>query len=291
MASTTEIRTVTVPGGDLEVAVDSGRRPVLAIHGVSSNRRLFDWLRARAPELPLIVPDLRGRGGSVAVDGPFSVRRHAADLVAVLDALGLDAVDVCGMSMGGFVAVELATSAPDRVRSVCLVDGGLPMVTPPGLTRDLLPRAFAAQLGRLDQDWPDPAAYREYFLRTSPLLDPADPLLTDYLAHDLAAGRIRLNPDALLADAESIFFDESPWRQLTAPAELLCAQWSVGPDSAPAYPDDRLPEFTAALPTLAPPRRLAGLDHAGTIMTAAGAAAVAESLGRLRGEPLSRSEG
>jgi pimeloyl-ACP methyl ester carboxylesterase len=41
-------------------------------------------------------------------------------MVAVLDYLGLDAVHVCGMSMGGFVAVELATAHPGRVKSLIL---------------------------------------------------------------------------------------------------------------------------------------------------------------------------
>ncbi len=54
-------------------------------------------------------------GGALA--GPSSVARHAADLVAVLDHLGLDRVPVCGMSMGGFVAVELEQTADRHHRA------------------------------------------------------------------------------------------------------------------------------------------------------------------------------
>src|SRR5580658_1786564 len=92
-----EVIAVEVPGGALAVEVIiSGTEPVLAVHGISSQRRLWNWLRAAAPDLSLIAPDLRGRGDSVGVAGPSSVARHAADLIAVLDHLGLDAVPVCG---------------------------------------------------------------------------------------------------------------------------------------------------------------------------------------------------
>ena len=133
---------VEVSGGALAVEVISaGTEPVLAIHGISSQRRLWNWLRAAAPDLSLVAPDLRGRGDSVNVQGPSSIGRHVADMIAVLDSLGLDAVHVCGMSMGGFVAVELATAHPGRVKSLILVDGGFPMTAPPGLTPRPCPRS------------------------------------------------------------------------------------------------------------------------------------------------------
>src|ERR1700761_6907829 len=101
-----EVIAVGVPGGTIaveHVTAGTGRRgPVLAVPGISSQRKLWNWLRAERPDLSLIAPDLRGRGDSAGVTGPSSVARHAADLVAVLDHLGLDAVPVCGMSMGGF---------------------------------------------------------------------------------------------------------------------------------------------------------------------------------------------
>src|ERR1700758_5302191 len=70
----TEVITVDVPGGALAVEhVTAGTGPVLAVHGISSQRKLWNWLRAERPDLSLIAPDLRGRGDSVAVSGPSSV--------------------------------------------------------------------------------------------------------------------------------------------------------------------------------------------------------------------------
>ncbi len=274
-----EVIAVEVPGGTLAVSVfTSGTEPVLAVHGISSQRRLWNWLRAAAPDLSLIAPDLRGRGDSVTVQGPSSISRHAADLVAVLDRLGVDCVHVCGMSMGGFVAVELAAAYPGRVRSLILVDGGFPMAAPPGLTREALPAVFRDRLARLDRQWPSVRDYAEFFVaQTAPLLDPSDPLLLDYLEHDLDGQRVRLSSEALIADAADIFFGASKWRQLQVPARFLVAEWSTGAGSAPAYPAGAVQAFTEALPdVLVTVRPVAGVDHAASIMSPAGARATAD---------------
>jgi len=218
---------VPVPGGSLAVEVlTSATEPVLAIHGISSQRRLWNWLTAADPGISLIAPDLRGRGDSIGVAGDSSIGRHAADMVAVLDHLDLQAVHVCGMSMGGFVAVELAAAFPDRVKSLILVDGGFPMPAPPDLTPAELPRVFRDRMARLDRSWPTVEDYARFFVATTaPLLDQADPLLLDYLAHDLADGRVRLSADALIADSTDIFFGQAKWRPAgaAAAAELIAA--------------------------------------------------------------------
>jgi pimeloyl-ACP methyl ester carboxylesterase len=278
--SGSEVADVPVPGGSLAVEViTSGTEPVLAIHGVSSQRKLWNWLRAVDPGISLIAPDLRGRGDSIDVAGDHSIGRHAADMVAVLDHLGIAAVHVCGMSMGGFVAVELATLMPDRVKSLILVDGGFPMQAPDGLTPASLPALFRDRLARVDRHWSSIHDYARFFVATTaPLLDPADPLLLDYLRHDLADGKVRLSTDALIADSADIFFGKAKWRNVGVPTRLLAAQWSRGQRSPPGYDDEALRTFEQGLGTLVTARRLAGADHAATIMSAAGAAATADMI-------------
>ncbi|MGZ6826903.1 MAG: alpha/beta fold hydrolase [Mycobacteriales bacterium] len=269
---------VPVAGGDLAVEVVEGStEPVLAVHGISSHRRLWDWLRRELPELSLVAPDLRGRADSVGVTGPSGVAQHVADLVAVLDALGLEQVHVAGMSMGGFVAVELAVRHPERVKSLVLVDGGFPFAAPPGLTRESLPAVFADRLARLEQAWPSVEDFAAFFASaTAPLCDPADPVLLGYLAHDLDAdGRVRLSGDVLLDDAADVFFGGSRWQELAVPVRFLAAQWSTGADSAPAYPQEAVAAYApATVRTVVVP----GVDHAGSIMSTAGARATAELL-------------
>jgi pimeloyl-ACP methyl ester carboxylesterase len=282
----TDVRTLA--GLEVEL-VPGSTEPVLAIHGLSSNRRLWNWLRAEAPELSLIAPDLRGRGGSVAVGGPSSVARHAEDVVAVLDALGLDSVRVCGMSMGGFVAVALATAHPSRVRDVVLVDGGFPMAVHEGLTEDGVRAAFAAQAARVERDFADVDEYADVVLPGMPLLDRDDPLLRDYLAHDLtdgvAGGRVRLDPDVLVADATDTILGTSRWRELDRPTRLVYAEWSTGEDSPPAYPPARVDAIAAELPALQATELVAGVDHAASIMSRRGAAVVARHLTEVPAAP------
>jgi pimeloyl-ACP methyl ester carboxylesterase len=271
---------VPVPGGELAVEVHEGAtRPVLAIHGVSSTRRLWDWLRVERPALSLMAPDLRGRGDGVTLGGPWGMAQHADDMLAVLDALELDAVDVCGMSMGGFVAIDLAVRHPHRVRTLVLVDGGFPMTAPPGLTREMVPTLFADRVSRLGRKW-TPDDYRDFFAgQTATLLDPADDTLRGYLAHDLdAEGLVRLDGDGLIADATDVFFGTSRWRELTVATRLLAAEWSTGVGSPPAYTDDAIAALRRDLPALVDVRRAYGTDHAGSIMTKLGAAATAELL-------------
>jgi pimeloyl-ACP methyl ester carboxylesterase len=277
MTGHTQLHRVHVRGGDLAVEVMPGSTdPVLAVHGISSTRRLWDWLHAEDPEITLVAPDLRGRGDSVDVQGPSSVAQHADDLIAVLDALELQSVHVLGMSMGGFIAVDLAHRHPDRVRSLILVDGGFPMATPAGLTPEALPAVFADRLARLEHAWDSLEAYKEFFTsQTGPLLDRDDPILDGYLAHDLAEGRVRLSGAALLTDAEDVFFGASAWQQLDVPVRFLHAEWSIGKDSAPGYPPEAVDRYAAATVTT---RYLPALDHAGSIMTPEGARATAEVL-------------
>jgi pimeloyl-ACP methyl ester carboxylesterase len=273
-----DVTRVDVPGGALAVEViSSGTEPVLAIHGISSQRKLWNWLRGADPSISLIAPDLRGRGDSVNIAGPSSIGRHAADMVALLDHLGLDAVHVCGMSMGGFVAVELVAACPGRVKSLILVDGGFPMAAAPGLTPEALPAVFKDRLARLDREWRSVSEYARFFTeQTAPLLDPADPLLLDYLAHDLAGGRVRLSADAMIGDATDIFFGPSKCQQLQVPTRLLTAEWSVGEGSAPAYPAEAVASFRAGLGALITVRPVPGVDYAASIMSLPGARATAE---------------
>ena len=105
---------VPVQGGELAVFQygDGDGTPVLLIHGVTSSNRAFqlfaDALIARG-KTPFAV-DLRGRGDSNSLQGPFGMRQHAADMSAVINHFGWDTVDVIGHSMGGFVAAALVAN-------------------------------------------------------------------------------------------------------------------------------------------------------------------------------------
>ena len=107
-----------------------GGHPVLLVHGFATTGALTweatGWVRALGEAgRGAIVVDLRGHGQSSGPhDGAaYSPTILAGDLLAVLDAEGLDEVDVIGYSMGSYASLALAQAAPRRVRR--LVVGGI----------------------------------------------------------------------------------------------------------------------------------------------------------------------
>jgi pimeloyl-ACP methyl ester carboxylesterase len=69
-----------------------------------------------------IAPDLRGMGESDAPDLGYSMETYAGDLAALLDTLGIDETVLCGLSMGGYVALEFVRRWRPRVRALVLMD-------------------------------------------------------------------------------------------------------------------------------------------------------------------------
>lgn len=96
--------------------------PVVFLHGFPHDRTLWTaQRRALAPGIRAIVPDLRGFGESTQ-KGPFSMDQYADDIAALLDVLGIPQAVVCGLSMGGYVAMALWRRHASRVRALVLCD-------------------------------------------------------------------------------------------------------------------------------------------------------------------------
>lgn len=103
--------------------------PLLLIHGLGSCG--LDWeyqVPVFATSFRVITVDLRGHGLSPKPAGPYSISAMAADVLALLDQLGIAAAHVVGLSMGGAVAFQIAADAPQRLLSMTIVNSGPHMV-------------------------------------------------------------------------------------------------------------------------------------------------------------------
>lgn len=172
---------------------------VVAIHGITASHLAWLELAAAAPGLRIIAPDLRGRGASNGLPGPWPMQRHADDVIAILDELGIASAPLVGHSMGAMVANVTAHRHPDRVSDVLLVDGGLTLPLPAGVAPDpdsLLGPAAA----RLAMTFASVDEYREFW-KKHPALSEWTPALDAYVDYDLADGRPRTVIDAMRQNA------------------------------------------------------------------------------------------
>ena len=117
---------------------------ILFVHGLGYDRRgwgpLPDLL---AGEFRVLLFDNRGVGESDFPSGPYTVAEMAADAVAVLDAAGVEHAHVLGVSLGGFIAQELALSYSGRVDRLVLCS-----TSPGGPNQHPMPVAGVEAFGR-----------------------------------------------------------------------------------------------------------------------------------------------
>src|SRR6476659_5186961 len=194
-----EETSITVePAIELLVRVAGSGSPVVLLHGYPQSG--LCWHRvapALAEHHTVVVPDLRGYGRSStpaddAEHTVYSKRRMAADVVALMEALGHDRFAVVGHDRGGRVAYRTALDHPDRVERLCTVD-----IVPTIEQFELLASSRRAAVG----------GFHWYFLATRPPLAEAligaEPQL--YLEQVMGswagsvAGAERITPEAMAA--------------------------------------------------------------------------------------------
>ena len=185
---TAAIRDVPATGGTLRVqSFGTGPRHAIAVHGITGNSTCWQPLaRALPPEWTLHAVDLRGRGHSASLPGPYGFAAHAGDLRAAAAALDLDRPLLVGHSLGAYIVLLAADAHPGAFGPIVLVDGGLPMPVPAGADLDqLLVASLGPAITRLSQTFPSAEAYVEFF-QAHPALGPfwnAD--IEAYVRYDL----------------------------------------------------------------------------------------------------------
>jgi 3-oxoadipate enol-lactonase len=117
-----DVQRLTVHGVNLAVEVKGEGPAILFVHGYPLDRTIWRAQIENLDGYQRIAPDLRGMGASDAPDLGYSMSIYAADLAALLDALGIEEVVLCGLSMGGYIAFEFLRQWRSRVRGLVLVD-------------------------------------------------------------------------------------------------------------------------------------------------------------------------
>jgi 3-oxoadipate enol-lactonase len=183
--------------------------PVLLLHGVGSTRQVWQ------PQLDHFT----GRRGAIAIDHPGygdSAPRPGAThddfakaALAVLDALDVERAHICGLSLGGVVAIAVHALAPQRCASLILADTFA--VHPDG--QAIFDRSVAGS-----EDMRAFASARAGVL----LADPADPMLKERIVATMAA----IDPPAYRAAAAAVWLADQRdrVRQIDVPTLILCGE-------------------------------------------------------------------
>ena len=254
---------VPVDGGVLRVA-RAGLPPeeadavVLAVHGITSS--LMIW-RTVARELTgrldicLLAPDLRGRGHSAHLPGPYGFAAHTADLLAVLDDARVERAVLVGHSMGAYAIARLAADRPDRAEAAVLVDGGMPHAyAPEGDPETVVETVAAALAERLPLTYASVDEYATYWTSHPALTSSWDEDLDAYARYDVdgdpGSMRCVVSEPAVLADLREVLFDEAMRTALDrvrAPIHIVTAGRGLhDEEDKPLIPADYLAGFAAS---------------------------------------------
>jgi lipase len=244
--------------GEVELAIwraGEGPDPIICLHGITAQHRAFNAVaRYLEASRGLVGIDLRGRGDSDKPESGYSLEAHAADVVRVLDHLGLRSVVLAGHSMGGFVALKTALMFPERVRALVLLDGGWPRVEskPEESTEEERQEAAALEEGlarafeRLDMTFESPEAYLDFWFPGQNLtMEDLPQDLADYYLYDLGeiegghrpkASRVAAEEDSPSVSSTSPTAEEM--RGVDCPVALVRASQGFFPGSDPLISDE-----------------------------------------------------
>src|ERR1051326_4493343 len=120
--SSTQGQTAHVNGFEMYFEVRGEGEPLVLLHGGGGAGGNWSLVFKEVPAgFRLIVPDLRGHGGSTNPTGEFTFRQSALDVFALLDHLGVGRFKAVGVSMGAKTMLHAATQQPSRVEAMVIV--------------------------------------------------------------------------------------------------------------------------------------------------------------------------
>src|SRR5712691_5231933 len=116
---------IEVDGCPLNVEIEGpAQAPVLMLsNSLGTDLHMWDGqVKPFTERFRLIRYDRRGHGKSAVPPGPYSLERLGRDVLGILDRLGIERIDWCGLSMGGMVGQWLGANAGGRIRRLVLAN-------------------------------------------------------------------------------------------------------------------------------------------------------------------------
>lgn len=234
-----------------------GPKVVLGIHGITaSSMSLAPVGRRLGRGHRMVAPDLRGRGDSNRLPGPWGFVSHATDCARVVEEMAGHPVVVVGESMGAYVAVVLGATHPDLVERLVLVDGGLPATPPPQVDpATVLEAVLGPALARLRQTFPNRQAYLDFWRPHPALGEDWNADVEAYLAYDLEEAdggwRSKVSEEAVTSDGAEALADpaliETCLGQLRCPVHLLRAPRNLLNQPVPVISEEAVAKWSGEL--------------------------------------------
>jgi 3-oxoadipate enol-lactonase len=110
-------------GVKLHRVVEGSGEPVVLVHAIGMDHRMWDWLAATlAKDWRVVRVDVRGHGHSPAPAGEYTLEALADDVLAVLDSLSIEKAHWVGLSMGGMIGQAFAINHKDRLGRLVLAN-------------------------------------------------------------------------------------------------------------------------------------------------------------------------
>src|SRR6185295_16626199 len=126
-----QIKTIAANGTRLHVRVGGSGPAVLLLHGLGDTGDMWVALAADlVKDHRIVVPDLRGMGLSSKPADHYDKWTQAADMRALLDALGIDKAVVVGHDIGTMVAYAYAARYRDKIEKLVVMDAPVPGIAP-----------------------------------------------------------------------------------------------------------------------------------------------------------------
>lgn len=223
----------------------------MLLNGLTANAHFFDGLIQAGlnQRHRVIVPDLRGRGSSDKPPAGYTMADHAADVLGLLEVLGLKEGVLAGHSFGGLLALYLTAHRPEWVRQLIVMDIA-------GEIRPDILEAIEPALARLGPIVPSWEAYLEAMRRMPFLHDGWDPTIESYFRAELQFHRdgtvqTQSQPEAMREAIRQAL--KEPWTEYLAavhrPTVLFHALGSYsGPGTPPLVSFEQAMAAVDAIP-------------------------------------------